>query len=91
MIKWREELYIHSDIEDSAMDIMNDLLKKSNYNIYCIIKALDKRNLYEILSVMELSNGMYDNKQIEIIGIAKGKKNIKEVLIDVVEAEFCKI
>lgn len=88
-IIWNKNLYIHSNVKAELSHIIDDLFDKSNANIYCIIKALEGTNLYEILSVVELSNGLYEDKEIEIIGIARGKNNIKDVLIDVVQNTFC--
>ena len=90
-ITWNRDLFLHNNVKTDISDIMSDLFDKKNANVYCIIKALESRNLYEILSVVELSNGLYEDKEIEIIGIARGKNNIKDVLIDVIEDTFCAV
>ena len=90
-ITWNKELYLHNNVKTDISKIMEDLFAKGNSNIYLIIKEIEGRNLYEILSVLELSNGLYEDKEIEIIGLARGKNNVKDVLIDVVEDTFCSV
>ncbi|MBE5935143.1 MAG: hypothetical protein E7262_05065 [Lachnospiraceae bacterium] len=86
-VKWNEKVYIHNDLKFNIEDIKQDLFGKEYSNLYCIIRALDGRNLYEIMRISELSNGLYNNKEIEIMGIAKGKRRTKEVLIDIIKSD----
>lgn len=85
MITWYDRLFIHTSI-DNVEDIKL-LINKKEYpiDIYCIIDTNDSENLFEVLSLVELFNGLYDDLDINIIGIAKGKKNIQQVLIRLIE------
>jgi hypothetical protein len=90
MITWNKNLYVHKDIEKDIQNIINDVDNKKYAKIYCIIRALSEQNLFEILSLAELTNGLYTDKDIEVYGVAKGKDNIKDILIDMVESTIDK-
>ena len=86
MITWYEKLMIHNSIENID-DIKNQINNKEYpLGIYCIIDSLNHNNLFEIVSSNELSNSFYDELKVHVIGIAKGKKNINDVLIKLVES-----
>lgn len=86
MITWYDRLMIHTSIENIE-DIKFQISKKEYpRNIYCIVDSNDKDNLFDVLSLWELSNGLYDNLEVNILGIAKGKSNIQQVLIKLVES-----
>ena len=86
MIKWNEHIYIHNNIKENVSDIISDVYKYKSEKIYVVIKALSDNNLLEIISIAELLNGLYNNRDVEIYGIARGKRNVKEILIDIIEA-----
>ena len=86
MITWYDRLLMHTSI-DNIEDIKLQISKKEYpLNIYCIVDSNDGYNLFEVLSLQELFNGLYDDLDIIIIGIAKGKSNIHQVLIRLVES-----
>lgn len=85
MITWYNKLLIHTSI-DNIEDIKLQISKKEfPLDIYCIVDTHDSDNLFEVLSLQEMFNGLYDNLDIIILGIAKGKSNIQQVLIRLVE------
>ena len=87
MIQWSKKIYVHPDIKedmDSIIDRINS--KRYSLSIYCIIRSLDDKNLFEIICSEELSNILYKDKNIQIIGIAQGKRQCEEVLVDIIEA-----
>lgn len=86
MITWYDRLLVHNSIDD--IEIIKNKISNKEYplGIYCIIETLNENNLFEIVSLNELSNVFYKEKNILIIGIAKGRKYIREVLIKLVES-----
>lgn len=87
MIHWSNKLYVHPDIKEDVDNVINRINNKQYaLNIYCIIRSLDESNLFEIICSEELSNILYKDKDISIVGIAQGKKQCEEVLVDIIEA-----
>ena len=85
MITWYDRLLVHTSIENIG-DIKLQINKKEYpMNVYCIIDSNNSDNLFEVLSFAELFNGLYDDMDINILGIAKGKSNIQQVLIRLIE------
>ena len=79
MITWYEKTYIHQSI-DNIEDIKKRIEKKDYpFDIFCIIDSINRKNLFEIVSLVELSNPYYTNVDINVFGIAKGKRSIKKI------------
>ena len=86
MITWYDRLLVHNTIDDIE-DIKNKISNKEYpFGIYCIIDSLNENNLFEIVSLNELFNVFYKEKNIIVFGIAKGRKHIREVLLNIVES-----
>ena len=91
MIKWHNNLLVHESIEDIDEVKLQIENKTNSTRVYCIIDALTPNNLFEIVSGIELSSNQYkeyyedSGKDILIYAIAKGKNNIKEMLVSLVE------
>lgn len=87
MIEWSKKLYVHPDIKDDVDNIINRINSRQySLNLYCIIRSLDDNNLFEIICSEELSNILYKGKNIFIMGIAQGKRQCEDVLVDIIEA-----
>ena len=86
MLRWNENLYVHSDIKEEIEDIIKQIDNVKKYaNIYLVIKSTMPNNLFEIVSVSEMFNGLYNDINMDVIGIARGKNAIKEILLEIVE------
>ncbi len=91
MIKWHNNLLIHESIEDIEEVKVQIENKTNSTRVFCIIDALTPSNLFEIVSGIELSSNQYkeyyedSGKDILIYAIAKGKNNIKEMLVSLIE------
>lgn len=91
MIKWHNNLLVHESIENIEEVKLQIENKTNSTRVFCIIDALTPSNLFEIVSGIELSSNQYNEyyddleKDIVIYAIAKGKNNIKEMLVSLIE------
>lgn len=90
MIIWNDDLYIEEKLQKKIKKIKKTLEKeKPTFSIYCITKASNPENLFDILDANEMLFQYYKRKNIEICGIASSRDAAIELVRQMVE-EFAK-
>ena len=88
MISWSKHIYVGKNIKRKKDKVIADInSKKATFGIYCIIFAFHPDNLFEILDANDLLYPHYKNKEVHIVGLAKGRKEaydlVHEMLMEV--------
>ena len=85
MVQWAEKLYIGDKMSkraEYAIDCINR--RKALMNVFCISFASNEDNLFDIMDVNQLLFPYYKDKEIKIVGLAKGREEAIEIVHDMI-------
>lgn len=83
MIQWVSRLYIGNQLKrkkDKAIASINN--RSLTSDIYCIAFASQPSNLFDIINANELLFPHYQNTDIRIVGLAKGRDEATSLVQD---------
>lgn len=81
MIQWTTKLYIGNKMKkkkNKAIASINN--SEATFNVYCITFASNPSNLFDIMDANELLFPHYQNTDVCIVGLAKGKAEAYELI-----------
>lgn len=91
MVKWAKKLYFDEHMKTKSSKTIKAIGKgKLRYDVYGIVLAMNKDNLFDIINVNELKFPYYKNKEICILGLARGREEAKFLVRDMVEEVYQK-
>lgn len=86
MIIWNDDIYIEEKLKKKVKKIKRALEKeKPTFSIYCVTKASNSKNLFDILDANEMLFSYYKRNNIEICGIASSRDAAIELVRQMVE------
>jgi len=94
---YSKKMYVSPNIGNinEVKEILNS--KTALYNIYIICISKNNKNLFEIIHSTEIFKSIYRNKKFTIVGLANGKKDSFNLLVNIIEdfsksgKNFCQI
>ncbi len=88
MIQWTSRVYVGEGLKkrkDKVITSINN--RRFTSDIYCVAFASQPDNLFDIMDANELLYPHYQNTDVKIIGLAKGKEGatnlVKDMLMEV--------
>lgn len=88
-MKWYKNLYFGESISPKAHQIMNKIEKnKFTPDVYLVALASNPKNQLDIIPSWELMQSGYPKEQVQVIGLAKGKKEAVALVTSIVEEVY---
>lgn len=85
MIVWSKKLYFSETIKKKHRKIIYAIKHKKRVpEVYCIIYALNKENLFELIPANELLFPVYQTREIHIVGLSGNKREAEELVTDMI-------
>lgn len=89
MLEWHEDLYV----SDAASEKIHKIIKKINGNkavpgVYLLTYPINSRNIMDIFSALSLKQPVIRKRCPKIIGVAKGKDDAIELMIDIINETY---
>lgn len=89
MIKWYKDLYLDDNIGKKARKYRNRIEKgKLLPGVFCIIRALNENNLFDIINANELLFPYYQRKEILVLGLAPNRESAMYLVKDMLEEMY---
>ena len=86
MVIWSEKLYIGEQAEKNYEKIKKKIEQgKLVVDVFLITKPSNEKNLFDILPTAELKFPYYKKRELLVYGLAKGKDEVKELLLKILE------
>ena len=88
-MKWYHNLFLGDKIAPKHKQIIRKIKQnKLTPNVYVISFASNPQNLFDIIPAVELMQKGYPTQQIQIVGLAEGKREAFEVTRRIVDETY---
>ena len=86
MVIWSEKLYVGEQAEKNYKKIKKKIEQgKLVTDVFLITKPSNENNLFDILPARELLFPYYKKRELLVYGLAKGKDEAKELLLQMLQ------
>lgn len=84
MIQWTSRVYVGEGLKKKKDKVIASISnRRITSDIYCIAFASQPENLFDIMNANELLFPHYQNSDIKILGLAKGKDEATNLVQDI--------
>ena len=81
MISWTEGFFIGDKIRKKKNSVISSIKNgEVTFDVYCIIIASHKDNLFDIVDANELLFPFYQSMEVRIVGLAKGRREAYQLV-----------